>query len=159
MPTSYTCLTAVCTGKHWLRSPRLWTSKVWSFHSIKDMALIKCFTCVFPGGVGSIQTYSAWTGTWTLDPQIKSLMLYRLSYPGSRSEWRAIAISWPMVKGKLFVKPVGNTFASFVLAKVKPSPECHRNTYNDMSRRGNEESFQSLLQLLHIPWVPHGFFS
>ncbi len=23
------------------------------------------------------------TGTWTLDPQIKSLMLYRLSYPGS----------------------------------------------------------------------------
>ena len=25
---------------------------------------------------------TAWTGTWTLDPQIKSLMLYRLSYPG-----------------------------------------------------------------------------
>lgn len=26
--------------------------------------------------------WDAWTGTWTLDPQIKSLMLYRLSYPG-----------------------------------------------------------------------------
>lgn len=29
----------------------------------------------------------AWTGTWTLDPQIKSLMLYRLSYPGSYQRW------------------------------------------------------------------------
>lgn len=27
--------------------------------------------------------HSAWTGTWTLGPQIKSLMLYQLSYPGS----------------------------------------------------------------------------
>ena len=31
----------------------------------------------------------AWTGTWTLDPQIKSLMLYQQSYPGS---WRLL--SW-----------------------------------------------------------------
>ena len=29
------------------------------------------------------QQIYAWTGTWTLDTQIKSLMLYRLSYPGS----------------------------------------------------------------------------
>ena len=32
------------------------------------------------------KTSIAWTGTWTLDPQIKSLMLYRLSYPGSEGE-------------------------------------------------------------------------
>ena len=37
--------------------------------------------------INSISRYNwaqiPWTGTWTLDPQIKSLMLYRLSYPGS----------------------------------------------------------------------------
>ena len=32
---------------------------------------------------GKIKNKFARTGTRTLDPQIKSLMLYRLSYPGS----------------------------------------------------------------------------
>ena len=30
--------------------------------------------------------FGAWTGTWTLGPQIKSLMLYQLSYPGFEAE-------------------------------------------------------------------------
>ena len=34
-------------------------------------------------GIYLMNEWNAWTGTWTLDPQIKSLMLYRLSYPGS----------------------------------------------------------------------------
>ena len=41
--------------------------------------------------------WDAWTGTWTLDPQIKSLMLYRLSYPGSVRK----QIDMPL----LFLKP------------------------------------------------------
>ena len=38
---------------------------------------------VLTSSLNCFKTSLAWTGTWTLDPQIKSLMLYRLSYPGS----------------------------------------------------------------------------
>ena len=39
--------------------------------------------CYNEKAVWKTKSYFARTGTWTLDPQIKSLMLYRLSYPGS----------------------------------------------------------------------------
>ena len=44
------------------------------------------------------RNWDAWTGTWTLDPQIKSLMLYRLSYPGPGREVSAILVKAKMAK-------------------------------------------------------------
>ncbi len=50
---------------------------------------------------GRLKNYSARTGTWTLDPQIKSLMLYRLSYPGSyRRKLLSFMTRYSMIKKK-----------------------------------------------------------
>ena len=56
------------------------------FFSFTDDWVVRNFTCkVFlcEECWDLFKTSFARTGTWTLDPQIKSLMLYRLSYPGS----------------------------------------------------------------------------
>ena len=70
--------------------PALVSPACWVVNSIQDQV---CCCTTSPQRV--VWTHSnlfhdfkitaARTGTWTLDPQIKSLMLYRLSYPGSQS--------------------------------------------------------------------------
>ena len=53
--------------------------------------------------IWQLQKYSAPEGTRTLGPQIKSLMLYRLSYRGSSLSWGSICVLLAMHHIRLWI--------------------------------------------------------
>ena len=76
----------ILSGWHWIRT---WLKlQFYDYKQCKYIcsgmpaltpnSILSIISSIFP-----VVENATWTGTWTLDPQIKSLMLCRLSYPGS----------------------------------------------------------------------------
>ena len=83
---------------------------------------------------------NARTGTWTLDPQIKSLMLYRLSYPGSRKPKfsdglvRVSSLDYFQLWSVWKVSPAhGTSYTQAKSSRQRPLPHsltcCHHNRH------------------------------
>ena len=90
------CNCTVCSPVHGILQARIleWIAIPFSRGTFqpRDQTLVFCLTGRFftvwatgksPKKKKKIWSLSTRTGTWTLDPQIKSLMLQRLNYPGN----------------------------------------------------------------------------
>ena len=105
---------------------------------------LRCLLCWQLGSVPLAtpgkQNGDARTGTWTLGPQIKSLMLYRLSYPGSQKPSfsdglvRVSSLDYFQLWSVWKVSPAhGTSYTQAKSSRQRPLPHsltcCHHNRH------------------------------